>query len=73
MYIVRILAKEPSVPLRLAYCNVKEFATLSELENISMDVDAMRLQSLLICERILGIQHTDYLFRLMFRYFKKIV
>ncbi|XP_055321771.1 protein fem-1 homolog C isoform X2 [Sitodiplosis mosellana] len=60
-------AKEPSVPLRLAYCNVMEFATLSELENISTDVDAMRIQSLLICERVLGIQHTDTLFRLMFR------
>lgn len=27
----------------------------------------MRIQSLLICERILGIQHKDMLFRLMFR------
>lgn len=61
------LAKEPSVPLRLAYCNVTEFTTLSELENISTDVDAMRIQSLLICERVLGIQHTDTMFRLMFR------
>lgn len=61
-------AKEPSVPLRIAYCNATEFATLSELENISTDVDAMRTQSLLICERVLGIQHTDTLFRLMFRY-----
>lgn len=60
-------AKEPSVPLRLAYCNVSEFETLGELENISTDVDAMRIQSLLICERVLGIQHTDTLFRLMFR------
>lgn len=55
------------VPLRLAYCNVIEFSTLGELENISTDVDAMRIQSLLICERVLGIQHTDTLFRLMFR------
>lgn len=62
-----IIAKEPMVPLRLAYCNVTEFATLGELENISTDVDAMRIQSLLICERVLGIQHTDTLFRLMFR------
>lgn len=60
-------AKLPAVPLRLAYGNVSEFTTLSELENISTDVDAMRIQSLLICERVLGIQHTDTLFRLMFR------
>lgn len=61
------LAKQPSVPFRLAYCNVTEFTTLNELENIATDVDAMRIQSLLICERVLGINHTDTLFRLMFR------
>lgn len=61
-------AKNPAVPLRLAYGNVTEFTTLAELDNISTDVDAMRVQSLLICERVLGIQHTDTLFRLMFRY-----
>lgn len=61
------VAKLPAVPLRLAYGNVTEFSTLTELDNISTDVDAMRIQSLLICERVLGIQHTDTLFRLMFR------
>jgi hypothetical protein len=40
---------------------------MAELENIAADVDAMRIQSLLICERILGITHKDTLFRLMFR------
>lgn len=60
-------AKNPAVPLRMAYGNVIEFTTLAELDNISTDVDAMRIQSLLICERVLGIQHTDTLFRLMFR------
>lgn len=53
--------------MRQAYGNVTEFSTLSELDNIAADVDAMRIQSLLICERVLGIQHTDTLFRLMFR------
>lgn len=65
------LAKQPAVPLRLAYGNVTEFTTLAELDNISTDVDAMRIQSLLICERVLGIQHTDTLFRFMFRYINK--
>lgn len=60
-------AKEPAVPLRSAYGNVAEFTTLTELDSISTDVDAMRIQSLVVCERILGIQHTDTLFRLMFR------
>lgn len=54
-------------PLRVAYGNAVEFSTLAEIENIAVDVDAMRIQSLLICERILGINHKDTLFRLMFR------
>ncbi len=60
--------KRPIVPLRPAYGNAVEFSTLTELDNIAVDVDAMRIQSLLICERILGINHKDTLFRLMFRY-----
>ena len=31
-----------------------EFQTIEDLENLSIDLDAMRTQSLLICERILG-------------------
>lgn len=62
------IEKNPKVPLRVAYGNSSEFTALTELDNISTDVDAMRIQSLLICERVLGIQHTDTLFRLMFRY-----
>jgi hypothetical protein len=34
-----------------------EFQTLEELDNLSTDLDAMRTQSLLICERILGSTH----------------
>lgn len=37
------------------------------MDNIAADVDAMRIQSLLICERVLGIQHSDTIFRFMFR------
>lgn len=55
------------MPLREAYTNATEFATLDELENIELDVDAMRIQSLMICERVLGLKHKDTLFRLMFR------
>lgn len=62
-----ILAKAPAVPSRQAYGFISEFSTLTELDNIAADVDAMRIQSLLICERVLGIQHTDTVFRLMFR------
>lgn len=63
----KILEKLPKVPLREAYRNAVEFRTLEELDNISTDMDAMRIQSLLICERILGISHKDTLFRLTFR------
>lgn len=56
------------IETRPAYGNAVEFSTVGELDNIAVDVDAMRIQSLLICERILGISHKDTLFRLMFRY-----
>lgn len=49
------------------YGYIAEFNTYEELENISMDLDAMRIQSLLVCERILGPLHRDMIFRLMFR------
>ncbi|CAD6993657.1 unnamed protein product [Ceratitis capitata] len=61
------LEKQPRVPLRRAYGNAVEFTTLAELDSIATDVDAMRIQSLLICERILGLAHKDTLFRLTFR------
>lgn len=62
------VVKLPKVPsLRPAYLYHREFTSIEELENIATDVDAMRIQSLLIYERILGIQHKDTLFRLMFR------
>lgn len=59
--------KFPKIPQRPAYLNQQEFTTLEELEELATDVDAMRIQSVMICERILGVQHKDTLFRLMFR------
>lgn len=61
------LPKRPVLPKRETYKNTMEFSTLEELNAISFDVDAIRIQSLLICERILGPHHKDTLFRLMFR------
>lgn len=66
-----VLEKYPVVPLREAYKNATEFKTMNDLEVMSTDVDAMRIQSLLICERILGASHKDTVFRLMFRLVKK--
>ena len=49
------------------YRFVREFCDRSELETISLDLDALRIQSLLICERILGTLHKDMIYRLMYR------
>ncbi|XP_012287674.1 protein fem-1 homolog CG6966 [Orussus abietinus] len=61
------LPKRPVMPKREYLQNATEITTLTELNAIALDVDAMRIQSLLICERILGPHHKDTLFRLMFR------
>lgn len=44
-----------------------EFKTKEELENIATDLELMRVNSLLIAERILGLCHKDIIFRIMYR------
>lgn len=61
------LSKRPVLPKRETYRNAREFATMEELNAVALDLDAIRIQSLLVCERILGSHHKDTLFRLMFR------
>ncbi|XP_046611073.1 protein fem-1 homolog C [Neodiprion virginianus] len=61
------LRKRPVIPKRECFGNVGEFTTVEELDAIALDVDAIRIQSLLICERILGPHHKDTLFRLIHR------
>ena len=51
------------LPAKPQYCWVKEFVTRAELEGLALDLDAMRTQSLLICERILGTVHKDMIYR----------
>lgn len=46
---------------------VKEFQTREELDFISSDLEQMRINSLLITERILGSTHKDVIFRIMYR------
>jgi len=53
--------------LQLYYRNTREFRTRSDLEAISHNVDELRLQSLLICERVLKQSHKDMIYRLMYR------
>ncbi|XP_073969464.1 ankyrin repeat protein mann-cup [Rhodnius prolixus] len=61
------LPKRPSMPPRPAFGNAAEFTTDQDLLALSVDLDAMRTQSLLVCERVLGPYHKDTLFRLMYR------
>lgn len=63
----RPIKKRNLVPPKPAYLNAVEFQTFEELDNLALDLDAMRVQSLLICERILGTMHKDMIFRLMYR------
>jgi hypothetical protein len=58
---------KPTVPNKPQYHFANEFSSLEELEAISLDLDALRVQSLLICERILGTYHKDMIYRLMYR------
>lgn len=55
------------MPKRDTFRYATEFTTLAELNAIALDLDAIRIQSLLICERILGEYHKDTVFRLMYR------
>ncbi|KAK7865662.1 hypothetical protein R5R35_006914 [Gryllus longicercus] len=61
------ISKKPVMPPRPAFRNAIEFLSFSDLNNVALDLDAMRIQSLLICERVLGPYHKDTLFRLMYR------
>lgn len=45
----------------------REFWTVEDLNSIANDLDAMRMHSLLISERILGPMHKEMIFRLMYR------
>ena len=56
-----VLAPKPQ------YRNAREFSNRQELEVIALDIDVVRMQSLLICERILGTMHKDMIYRLMYR------
>lgn len=61
------ISRKTPMPLREGYRYQKEFETMEELENVSDDLDQIRIQSLIIAERILGSHHKDTIFRLMYR------
>lgn len=61
------IVKRCTLPPNPAYMNVKEFTTIEELNTVANDLDEMRMQSLLISERILGSMHKEMIYRLMYR------
>merc|ERR1712165_701328 len=56
-----VLAPKPQ------YRNAREFSNRQELEPLALDLDAIRMQSLLIHERCLGKMHKDMIYHLMYR------
>ncbi|KAF2357114.1 Ankyrin repeat [Trinorchestia longiramus] len=60
------IVKEVDQPRR-EFGYVREFATLNDLDNAVLDQDAIRMQSLLVCMRVLGATHKDTIYRLMIR------
>ncbi|CAH2058936.1 unnamed protein product, partial [Iphiclides podalirius] len=59
--------KAPRRPPQRALGLAAEWRSAAELEALAADVDALRTQALLVAERVLGPDHKDTLFRLMYR------
>ncbi|XP_055644973.1 protein fem-1 homolog C-like [Toxorhynchites rutilus septentrionalis] len=59
------IQKRPMIPSRSIYGDFVEFTTVAQLETIADDPYAMYMQSLLIFERILGMDHERTLAHLM--------
>ncbi|KAF5269721.1 hypothetical protein FQA39_LY08644 [Lamprigera yunnana] len=62
-----LFPKTPVMPLRSAFRYQKEFSTVEELESMMLDLDLIRIQSLIVMERVLGPYHKDAIHRLMCR------
>ncbi|XP_049880625.1 protein fem-1 homolog A isoform X2 [Pectinophora gossypiella] len=60
-------AKRPARPPRPALGGAREWRSLAELDAAATDMDALRTQALLVAERVLGPDHKDTVFRLMYR------
>ncbi|XP_019368971.1 PREDICTED: protein fem-1 homolog A [Gavialis gangeticus] len=63
----RYLAKPEPRQLVLAYDYAREVSTLDELEGLITDPDEMRMQALLIRERVLGPSHPDTSYYIRYR------
>jgi len=63
----RFNVAKPVLPAKLQYRYTEEFTSRHELDPLALDMDAIKMQSLLICERCLGTKHKDMIYRLMYR------
>ncbi|XP_018415349.1 PREDICTED: protein fem-1 homolog C [Nanorana parkeri] len=62
-----VISKPVPQELIMAYDNAKEVNTAEELDNLIADPDEMRMQALLIRERILGPSHPDTSYYIRYR------
>lgn len=62
-----VVYKEEPLQLNMAYGYAKEVSNIEELENLIADPDEMRMQALLIRERILGPSHPDTSYYIRYR------
>ncbi|XP_063542079.1 protein fem-1 homolog A-A-like [Cydia strobilella] len=62
-YVPKVPEQEP----RKALLYMREWRTLAELEACAADADTLRIQALLVCCRVLGKEHKEHVFRLMYR------
>ncbi|KAG6464429.1 hypothetical protein O3G_MSEX014505 [Manduca sexta] len=61
------LSKRPERGAAAALGGAREWRTAAELHAAATDMDALRTQSLLVAARVLGPDHKDTVFRLMYR------
>ncbi|XP_061723486.1 protein fem-1 homolog C isoform X1 [Cydia pomonella] len=62
-YVPKVPEQEP----RKALLYMREWRTMAELEACAADADTLRIQALLVCCRVLGKEHKEHVFRLMYR------
>ncbi|XP_055642760.1 protein fem-1 homolog C-like isoform X2 [Toxorhynchites rutilus septentrionalis] len=64
---INYIQKRPQITPRFEFGNAIEYTTNEELAAITPDIDALHTQGLLVCERILGIDHDETLRRMTHR------
>ncbi|XP_003747084.1 protein fem-1 homolog A [Galendromus occidentalis] len=61
------IGKDIDYPTHSVYMGVKPFRTIEEVDELAVNLDKIRIHSLMINERVLGKSHKDTIYRLMYR------